>query len=637
MTDWEEIKRLAADFQRTQESDTLQRISERNCIDIVKKLTDLNLIELIYTCDGKEFLTPAHLVKEIEDEVHINGGRMHLHDLATNLNVDYQHVEFRAKNLARVKSDEYNLILGQIIHSTYKSNLEKQVYDTMITTGQLSIADFSKTLDLPTEFLSTIIKEIVPKVMDDFVVSSDERTYYTADMMDRYKSIIVGTLSAISKPTTIASIMKKLDIPERLFTPIVDGLIKDGRIDATIENRLFIPAIYAREQNEWIDKFYTANSYIEYDMLLRKDIKQPKAFLKKKFPDGIQLKTCIISPAFIVQVESHIEDCIASNSLIDIQTVVPPSIQSEDIDQLLQDMFKKNKQFSTSCRIFDRTNVCSLGYIATCKKSFNNLMQTRANEHLREGKLISYFMGGKTPGKSMQKANKSKDKLEVEAESKDETNVEQENKDPETTTSEAHEKGDDTIELTQEDIKREKRNKKSKVEVEQLDSDNEQGTKRAKGRKSGGGTQGREIKQKSVKKKYLAGSKNQRGDDGSDDDAPTSKAPRSNKGRAARRGVSPERPSTSSKAKGQQAKEKAVYDEPLSFMSTDEIVDKLKFESRDAGEFSDSMFESIANMLEVDLSNNYRAIARQVLDDYLKSRAEEEKESGGDDDIDLVD
>lgn len=36
--DWDEIRRLAADLQRAQLSGSIQRLSERNCIEIVTKL-----------------------------------------------------------------------------------------------------------------------------------------------------------------------------------------------------------------------------------------------------------------------------------------------------------------------------------------------------------------------------------------------------------------------------------------------------------------------------------------------------------------------------------------------------------------------------------------------------------------------
>lgn len=75
MADWEEIKRLAADLQRVQISSAAHKLSERNCIEIVQKLISLGLIEVIYTTDGKEYLTPQELEKEIKDELFVHGGK----------------------------------------------------------------------------------------------------------------------------------------------------------------------------------------------------------------------------------------------------------------------------------------------------------------------------------------------------------------------------------------------------------------------------------------------------------------------------------------------------------------------------------------------------------------------------------
>ncbi|KAF2900325.1 hypothetical protein ILUMI_05860 [Ignelater luminosus] len=52
MASWEEVKRLAADFQKVQLSSTTQRLSERNCIEIVSWLMNRKLIDLIFTSDA---------------------------------------------------------------------------------------------------------------------------------------------------------------------------------------------------------------------------------------------------------------------------------------------------------------------------------------------------------------------------------------------------------------------------------------------------------------------------------------------------------------------------------------------------------------------------------------------------------
>ena len=45
-SDWDEIRRLAADLQRAQLSGAVQKLSERNCVEIVSRLSDLGLIEV---------------------------------------------------------------------------------------------------------------------------------------------------------------------------------------------------------------------------------------------------------------------------------------------------------------------------------------------------------------------------------------------------------------------------------------------------------------------------------------------------------------------------------------------------------------------------------------------------------------
>jgi len=50
------------------------RLSERNCIEIVQCLVELKLLEVIHTTDGKEYLTPNELGKEIREELTVRGG-----------------------------------------------------------------------------------------------------------------------------------------------------------------------------------------------------------------------------------------------------------------------------------------------------------------------------------------------------------------------------------------------------------------------------------------------------------------------------------------------------------------------------------------------------------------------------------
>ena len=74
MADWVEVRRLAADFQRLQASSTAHRLSERNCVELVASLVERGLLEIVYTLDGKEYVTPSQLDQEIKNELAVHGG-----------------------------------------------------------------------------------------------------------------------------------------------------------------------------------------------------------------------------------------------------------------------------------------------------------------------------------------------------------------------------------------------------------------------------------------------------------------------------------------------------------------------------------------------------------------------------------
>lgn len=52
-----------------------RRLSERNCIEIVNKLISQNQLDVVHTLDGKEYITPAQISKEMREELHVRGGK----------------------------------------------------------------------------------------------------------------------------------------------------------------------------------------------------------------------------------------------------------------------------------------------------------------------------------------------------------------------------------------------------------------------------------------------------------------------------------------------------------------------------------------------------------------------------------
>ena len=78
---WDDIKQLQADLQRAQEADTSQKLSERNCVEVVNHLLKTGLLDILFTQDGKEYLTLQQLEREIKDELQVHGGRINVVEL----------------------------------------------------------------------------------------------------------------------------------------------------------------------------------------------------------------------------------------------------------------------------------------------------------------------------------------------------------------------------------------------------------------------------------------------------------------------------------------------------------------------------------------------------------------------------
>lgn len=43
-------------------------------MEIVAKLISTKLLDVVFTTDGKEYITPVHLTKELKDEAYVQGG-----------------------------------------------------------------------------------------------------------------------------------------------------------------------------------------------------------------------------------------------------------------------------------------------------------------------------------------------------------------------------------------------------------------------------------------------------------------------------------------------------------------------------------------------------------------------------------
>ncbi|KAJ0183332.1 hypothetical protein K1T71_001308 [Dendrolimus kikuchii] len=386
-TDWEEIKRLAADFQKAQLSSTAQRLSERNCIEIVTKLIELKLIDVIFTTDGKEYLTSQHLIREIKDELYVHGGRINTVDLAKELNVDLSQI---CANITEIiKGREVQLVSGYLIAHYYLEKIAREINEKLQLQGQISVGELTLQYDLPAELLQHSVLE---KYLGKFIFGkqdvSEPRIFYTEEYIARTKAKIRGALMGLLKPTPIAVIISHCNLTDRLFLSLFDQLKAPGVLTGRQAGALYLPSCYTKSQNDWVMSFYKQNNYLEYDALSRLGISDPKGYVKRLFPneDLTFLSTCVIGAQIKVQLETALEECISSRSYLDVISLLPSVLSDQDIENVLDALLKNS---SRSTILFDNT-VFSNHYIENLKQACMPMTQKNAEAVVKSGKYQQF-------------------------------------------------------------------------------------------------------------------------------------------------------------------------------------------------------------------------------------------------------
>ncbi|KAK1338169.1 hypothetical protein QTO34_001282 [Cnephaeus nilssonii] len=385
---WEEIRRLAADFQRAQFAEATQRLSERNCIEIVTKLIAQKQLEVVHTLDGKEYVTPAQISKEMRDELHIRGGRVNIVDLQQVINVDLTHIENRISDI--VKSEKHvQLVLGQLIDENYLDRLAEEVNDKLQESGQITISELCKTYDLPGNFLTQALTQRLGRIINGHIDLDNRGVIFTEAFVARHKARIRGLFSAITRPTAVNSLISKYGFQEQLLYSVLEELVNSGRLRGTVvggrqDKAVFLPDIYSRTQSTWVDSFFRQNGYLEFDALSRLGIPDAVSYIRKRYRTTqlLFLKAACVGQGLVDQVEASVEEAISSGTWVDIAPLLPSSLSVEDAAMLLQQVMRRfSKQ--PSAVVFSDTVAVSEKFINDCTELFSELMHQKAEKEMK--------------------------------------------------------------------------------------------------------------------------------------------------------------------------------------------------------------------------------------------------------------
>nr|BAC27976.1 unnamed protein product [Mus musculus] len=384
---WEEIRRLAADFQRAQFAESTQRLSERNCIEIVNKLISQKQLEVVHTLDGKEYITPAQISKEMRDELHVRGGRVNIVDLQQVINVDLTHIESRVSDI--IKSEKHvQMVLGQLIDENYLDQLSEEVNDKLQESGQVTVSELCKAYDLPGDFLTQALTQRLGRIINGHLDLDNRGVIFTEAFVARHKARIRGLFSAITRPTPVNSLVSKYGFQEQLLYSVLEDLVSTGRLRGTVvggrqDKAVFVPDIYSRTQSTWVDSFFRQNGYLEFDALSRLGIPDAVNYIKKRYKNTqlLFLKATCVGQGLVDQVEASVEEAISSGTWVDISPLLPSSLSVEDAAMLLQQVMRPFGKLASAI-VFSDTVVVSEKFITDCTGLFSERMHQKAEKEM---------------------------------------------------------------------------------------------------------------------------------------------------------------------------------------------------------------------------------------------------------------
>lgn len=333
----DEILALQQQLAAVQQSSTTQRLSDRNCVELVMKLQSLKLVDLIFTRSGKEYLTPSQLVLEIRDEVLTRGGRVNLTDLPDSLNVTLSHIEAALPDV--LADPSVRVIRGELITDYYLSSLLDEVNDSLAAseTGTDTLADMATRYGLPVDVVRTTIESNSSQLHSTF--DPDTMTLTSDSAFQRQRAQARGLLRGLTSPTTISEAAEMHGLPTGVVTSAVHDMMESGCLAGVLKGRgpraVYTPAVYTDAVADTLSADFSTSGFLSRDTLTRLHISDVEGFVQNHLSQGILLSKCVVSGIWVATLSTSAADAIASESWIDVISTLPPGFPEEDTPRIV--------------------------------------------------------------------------------------------------------------------------------------------------------------------------------------------------------------------------------------------------------------------------------------------------------------
>uniref|UniRef100_A0A0K0DFR7 E3 UFM1-protein ligase 1 homolog n=1 Tax=Angiostrongylus cantonensis TaxID=6313 RepID=A0A0K0DFR7_ANGCA len=336
---WEDIRRLVTDLQRVQLTQAAKKLSEANCVEVVSKLIQRSMIDVVFTRDGHSYITRNHLTTEVRNECVALGGRAPLTDIAAALNVDLDHVEHVALKLVS-ENIGFTISGGELFSEEYVVNLQAELRSLLAEHGHRTIAFLCKHWNLSNELLRSLLLDHISADFDGVI---DGDSIFTLEYLEAHKNIFRALLSAITKPLPINAIQARVGLPLGRFWPTFDGLVAAGEVPGRLSGSrsspscTYIPQIHDVLVQTYVQNLFRQQEFIQTSVLKKLGLSETQ--LLRQGNDDFKIETLpsvLVSTAIFQQCLTAVKEAVRESDVCDVKLALQSfAVPFDDEDFLL--------------------------------------------------------------------------------------------------------------------------------------------------------------------------------------------------------------------------------------------------------------------------------------------------------------
>lgn len=206
--------------------------------------------------------------------------------------------------------------------SSYFTGVAESINEVLQETGFLTLIDISRRFALP---LDTIMSTVTAHLTSTIHGRLEHNELFTDAFVARERARIRGVFSAITRPTSVATLIQAYGLHSRLFDTILSELMASWQLDGSRHGSggagvggLYVPSAYTRMQQHSVSTFYQQNSFVEYDALRRLGITDPPHYMTARWPDGVAGHSCYCSRLLVQHIDASAEEALSDATYVDV-------------------------------------------------------------------------------------------------------------------------------------------------------------------------------------------------------------------------------------------------------------------------------------------------------------------------------